>query len=179
MKDYLSECFLADYSSGQLIWKTRPLHHFHDVRAQKILNARHAGRIAGTPGKDGYVRVLLGRKSYLIHRIIWTLAHGNIPNDMHIDHINHDRSDNSLGNLRIVSRKENLKNKSRSSRNSTGYSGITFRPDDGKYMVRISVNGKRYSAGCFSSLEEAVSVRNMELSKNNYHPNHGRNKNEI
>ena len=179
MKEYLNECFLADYSSGQLIWKNRPAHHFRDVRAQKILNTRHAGKVAGTLGNDGYVRVILGRKSYLMHRIIWTLAHGDIPNDMHIDHINHNRSDNSLNNLRIVSKKENLKNKSRSSRNTTGHSGIILRADDGKYMVRVSVNGVRYSAGCFSSLEEAISVRNMELRKNNYHPNHGRNKNEI
>ncbi|WJZ70034.1 HNH homing endonuclease [Pantoea phage PA-1] len=179
MSEYLHECFIFDHINGLIFWKSRPPHHFKSHRETKLINTRQAGKQAGCVGRDGYLRVRFNGRSHLIHRVIWQMIYGEIPESMQVDHINHNRTDNRVSNLRLVSKKENLKNKSRSRLNTTGESGISFRKDSGKFLARISIDGKRKSLGSFETLEDALLARKKEMEKQGYHANHGRNCDEI
>lgn len=89
------------------------------------LYARRAGDVAGTrKGSTGRWQLILNRKHYLAHRVVWELHNGVIPCNMMIDHINGDYQDNRLCNLRLVDRKGNSRNTKRNSKNSTGVTGV-------------------------------------------------------
>lgn len=179
MSEYLHECFITDPDNGLLFWKERPIHHFASEGAMKLINTRCAGKEAGCMGSDGYLRVRFKGRSHLLHRIMWELINGRIPNEMQVDHINHNRSDNRICNLRLATKKENLKNKSRSKLNTTGESGISYRQDVNKFMARVSINGHRHSIGCFETVEQARVARSKVLAEHGFHSNHGRNADEL
>lgn len=96
----LLEKFNYDPETGVLSWR-KPLSG----------NVRPGDR-AGYRTSNGYLRVRVGSTHYRIHRLIWKLAYGEDPSEgMDIDHINQDRTDNRIKNLRLVSRKENISNR--------------------------------------------------------------------
>lgn len=128
--------------------------------------------VAGTLTKSGYLSVgSRGVKAYA-HRIVWFMHHGEIPKGYDIDHINHDRTDNRIENLRIVSRSENLKNKG-VILSSSGEMGVYWSAAAGKWEAAIHVNGKKKYLGLFDSIEGAKAAR-LEANKiYGYHENHG------
>lgn len=65
-----------------------------------------------------------GQKTYYAHRAIWEMHRGSIPVGFQIDHIDTNRRNNKLGNLRLVTRKHNLRNSRKSSRNKSGITGV-------------------------------------------------------
>lgn len=107
--------------------------------------------------KDGYIRVRILGKEYRAHRIIWTLFNGPIPENMLIDHIDGDVSNNNISNLRLSSRQQNNANSSGNKNANIKAKGITINPS-GKYRVRITYRGITYSLGTYSALEEAKEV---------------------
>jgi hypothetical protein len=89
-------------------------------------------------GKDGYVRCKLNGKQYLKHRIIAEQFIENDDNKTEIDHINHDRADNRIENLRFVSHSENLRNLSSYSNVEVEY----FDTIDDETAIEITYYGK-------------------------------------
>lgn len=124
---------IFEYDCGALKWKAR-----------RSSNAM-AGHNAGTVRPDGYLQVSLFGKTQLVHRVIWEMHNGPIPDGMEIDHINHDRLDNRIENLRIVSRQENSVNLSKRIDNTSGIVGVSWSKRMGKWRARISVNKKEIS----------------------------------
>jgi len=59
-------------------------------------------KITGTPDQSGYKRTKYKNKTTLVHRIIYTMHHGTIPDHYHVDHIDHDRSNNRIENLQVL-----------------------------------------------------------------------------
>lgn len=112
----------------------------------------------------GYVRV--DGKSYLAHRLVWLLVYREWPDE--IDHIDRDRMNNRLNNLRAVTRNENMHNQRMSKNNSSGYPGVCFHKQRNKYMANIGVNGKRTHLGLFPTAEQAFTA--YMLAKIQYHP---------
>lgn len=106
--------------------------------------------VAGTPvraskGHNGYRLVKLLGKTYRLHRVIWELHNGAIPDGMEIDHIDGDTNNNKLSNLRLVTKSQNAFNR----KNHTGKTlpkGIVFLHKDSIYQARIMKEGKRF---CF------------------------------
>ena len=105
---------LLDYNpeTGELFWTYRDRKWFASDGSWKRWNAQHAGNVAFTainPGKRGGYKMgsILG-KLYYAHRIVFLHYHGYMPKE--IDHINHDRADNRITNLRETDRKTNMKN---------------------------------------------------------------------
>ena len=76
-----------------------------------------------------------------------------------VDHINHNRLDNRKSNLRIVTRQENMYNKSEYKNNTSGVKGVKWNKDRQKWQVQINHNKKRIHLGLYSDLEEAKQVR--------------------
>jgi hypothetical protein len=106
------------------------------------------------------------RKTILLHRYII-----KAPVDMEVDHINSDTLDNRKSNLRICKRSENAMNR-KPNKSKTGYKGVHFRKDRGKYTAQIRKNYKIYFLGYFNTPEEAYKAY-CEASKK-YHGEYGR-----
>lgn len=69
--------------------------------------------VTGTLSKAGYLRIRYNGKVEYVHRLMWQHFNGPIPSGMHIDHINGNKSDNRLENLRLVTPFENVQNRDR------------------------------------------------------------------
>lgn len=108
--------------------------------------------------RNQYKIIAICGENYYAHRLAWLLGHGHDPGDNEIDHINCNKSDNRLVNLRLSTHAENLRNKGISSRNTSGYKGVFWRSDRCKWRACISVDGKRISLGSFDTLEEGHAV---------------------
>ena len=177
--DLLKELVDYDPQTGIVTWKPRPLKYFQHcnpaIRAQKTWNTRYAGNKVGTPHYRYNYHYLYTRilgTPLKVHRIAWALHYGEWPKN-HIDHVNGDGSDNRICNLSSVDMEKNMKNKSRYSTNTTGYSGVTLQKNN-RYKARISVNGNWVHLGVYYTLEEAVDARREAEIKYGYHENHGR-----
>lgn len=112
------------------------------------------GSPAGCLTKFGYWYIGCGYRHYLAHRFVWFLHNGEIPNGLDIDHIDGDRSNNKISNLRLATRSQNLRNKKISKSNKTGFKGV-FKLPNGRFQSSIRVNGKQNYLGVFSTAEEA------------------------
>lgn len=88
----------------------------------------------GTLGNRGYWQIRLLGQRLVQHRIVWELHFGPIPEGKVIDHIDRDRFNNRIENLRCVSQSENMTNQPQ--RNSSGYKGVYQNQSSGKYQVR-------------------------------------------
>jgi hypothetical protein len=145
---------LLDYNpeTGNLIWKRRDC-------APASWNTKFAGKIAGSMTlANGYMKIGINNISYLQHRIIWVWVYGYLP-EKEVDHINRVRHDNRLINLREANPAQNRQNRSKSSNNTSGITGVIYAKHHGKYHARIKVNGKSNHLGCFFTREEAIKAR--------------------
>lgn len=112
-------------------------------------------------------------RQYQVHRIIWEMHNGEIPNGYFIDHINHNRIDNRIENLRLVTSGGNAKNRSRPNTNTSGVTGVHWNKRLNKWHVQINHEGKRKHIGLFDSIEKAAEARKDAISAFGYHKNHG------
>ncbi len=175
-KDYLNDCFKYDEFTGELTWRFRPLYQFRVASACNSFNKTFAGTKAGTDrfakkAKKRYQSAQIGGKTYLLHRIIWMMVHGE---DLKIiDHINGDGTDNRLCNLRNVSQAENMKNQRLRKHNKSGVSGVNYIYSLSKWRATIGCDGKNKYIGLFTDFFEAVCARKSMENKLDYHVNHG------
>ena len=164
-RDELKSVMRYEPETGKLYWLKR-----FNNRIPKSLEA-------GTIRKnDGYINVSVFGKLYPAHRVAYALYYGTCPDDMEIDHINHVRSDNRIVNLGPVSKSENRKNQSISSKSTTGVVGVYYNKTRGKFVARIKINGHVKYLGIFDSLGEAKDKRKEAEEEHGFHSNHGLNK---
>lgn len=129
-----------EYKDGFLYWK-------------KTIGTRAiAGNKAGKLRKDGYFDVGLFGKYYLVHRIVYALFNNSLPK--FIDHIDRDRSNNRIENLREASANQNTWNASKSKANNTGVKGVR-KTKNSKFEARVAANGITYQVGTFDTIEQA------------------------
>lgn len=120
----------------------------------------------GTNDGRGYVRIGVLGRIYKAHRLAMFLINGQFP-DMEIDHINGNKADNRLSNLREVSRTTNQQNQiSAYKSNSTGLLGVS-KHKPGVWRARLCIEGKNKSLGLFSSPELAHEA--YKTAKRNFH----------
>lgn len=167
---FLRELFDYDHETGVLLWRYRSRDMFNNDGSAKTWNKRFAGKPAFTEMSIGYLGGrFLGRHHYA-HRVAWAVYTGETPKGQ-IDHINGVRSDNRICNLRDVSLSENRKNQRRSSKNTTGFHGVTF--SHGKFVAQAKAGGVGYYLGRFDSAEDAHRARVAFDRANGFHENHG------
>ena len=130
------------------------------------------GTVAGVPSPEGYIRINHDGSLNLAHRLAWLFVHGEIPKDF-LDHINHDRSDNRIVNLRAVTPAESSRNVCISKRNTSGVVGVYFFNRDDTWVAYINVNKSRIHLGGFTRKIDAVRARKQAEREYGFHPNHG------
>lgn len=156
MKDELK------YVSGRLYWKEWRI----GIRRNLL---------AGTVNKKGYRSICFpGGVFEYAHRIVWKIHYGNIPEGMDVDHINHERDDNRIENLRLVTRQDNLRNKGVVSSN-TGVMGVYWNKKTNRYTANITINKKTKHLGTFMTLDAAAKARKEAERLYGFHENHGSN----
>ncbi len=144
-----------DHKDGHLYWK-------------KVMHPNKqylVGQEVGSIHKTGYRHVTWMGKIHKVHRLIFLLEHGYLPKE--IDHINGDRQDNRIENLREVSRSENQFNKAICSNNTSGFRGVNWHKHSKSWVVRVCTKGKTKILGYFKDLELAGLV--ADEARNLYH----------
>lgn len=142
----------CDYvSSGHLIWK-------------KAGKKRIVGKIVGSLGSHGYYETCINRKRYLVHRLIWLYHYGILPSEQ-IDHINHDRTDNRIENLRDVTNGQNNYNQSKRSKKTTSrYKGVSWDSKRSCWKSAIQCAGKYTFIGYFDTENIAALAYNNKAT---------------
>ncbi|EON5850839.1 HNH endonuclease [Escherichia coli] len=92
---------------------------------------------------------------------------------MQVDHINHDRTDNRIENLRLVDNQGNQKNSSIRKDNIGGCTGVTWNPSHKRWIAYIRENGKHKHIGSFIKFSDAVRAREEAQARLGFHMNHG------
>lgn len=129
---------------------------------------RRAGDLAGTKGTNGYIYINYKYKMYLAHRIAWLLYYGHWPATS-IDHINRNKADNRIVNLRLCpnNQRDNAQNVNLRPDNTSGFTGVHLYKRTGKYQAYINVAKKKVALGYFNTAEEAHRAYNK--AKGIYH----------
>jgi hypothetical protein len=106
---------------------------------------------------------MINRQNIAAHRIAWALHYGELPPpDMEIDHINGIRHDNRIVNLRLVSMRQNMRNKTQYRNNTHGYPGIVFEAGSRRvkqWRAQIQVDGKLMKLGSYMCKTAAIFAR--------------------
>lgn len=178
--EYVSQRLSYDPETGVLTWKERPREMFATEGAFKTWNIRHVNKQAGSLVHNrGYVKIRLsvfGKPLRLTaHRVAWLLHTGSWP-ELHLDHINGDKQDNRIENLRQVTPAENARNQRLCSGNTSGHLGVDYRKDcpNRPWCAKIKVDRKSIYLGSYATKEEAIAARKEAERKYGFHENHGR-----
>ena len=154
---------------GKFYWRSRS-----QGPCSEAFNKNNAGRETGIrtcPG--GYVRIRILGHFCLFHRVVWLLETGEWP-DGEIDHINGDRADNRMENLRLVDRSINARNMGRRSDNKSGVAGVHWNSRKRKWDAAICVRGRRTNLGSFPTLEAASAARSAASAQHGFTARHGK-----
>ena len=162
---YLAARLRYEPDTGKLFWLPRTPDMFASTNnrtaehACSLWNAKHANKEAFTAVSNiGYKIGLLDKEPYVAARIIWKLVHGYDP--VEIDHINREKTDNRLSNLRETNRSGNCRNRGLLRNNTSGTSGVYL--EKHKDLWVVEVNGKRY--GRFKNKDDAIALRKSIIS---------------
>lgn len=109
-----------------------------------------------TVDRHGYVRSSVGRRYFFAHRMAWRLHYGAWPAGQ-IDHINGNRQDNRIINLRIVGFSENAQNR-HARLGSSPFKGVTLHKPTGKWQAQIKKNNRSHYLGLFSREVDAAAA---------------------
>jgi len=171
---FLRECLDYEPNTGTVLWKHRPRSHFSSEAAFQTHDRHKAGTVAGgVDSSTGYRVVGLCRKLFYAHRVAWALHHGEWPNGV-IDHIDGDRLNNALSNLRVVTQFENARNASIGRNNTSGAVGVSFDKRSGKWRARVMHQYREVYSGLFASKEAAIAARAAKAKDYGFHENNGR-----
>lgn len=183
MKRYVPAALVArllryEPETGKLFWRQRTPDMLEGLSrdgptACKAFNQRSAGKEAMTAVRRGYRVGNIFSRTYSAHRVIWAIVTGDWP-EGDVDHIDGDRTNNRLANLRDVSRQENLRNGGKLPSNSTGVTGVYRNTHTTKFSAKISVNNKSVHLGYFETIEAAAKARAEAEVRYGFSPRHGR-----
>lgn len=123
------------------------------TRATSFHN-RYVGKEAGTLTMDGYKSILINGKIYRAHRLAWLYTYDFFP-ELMLDHVNGDRSDNRIANLRMCGYSNNQENRSLSGSGAIKYLGVYFDKRRKKFISQITSQGVTKHLGSFATALEA------------------------
>jgi hypothetical protein len=126
------------------------------------------GDVAGRKTSGQYLQIKINYRAYLSHRLAWFYTHGSWPVG-EIDHINGNRFDNRIANLRDVSVSLNQLNRFKQVPNRLGFTGLYAKR--GRFGARIKVNGRQKYLGVFDTPEQASAA--YEKARSSIHQQGG------
>lgn len=151
-QDYLKSILHYNPETGVFTWLKR-----------LSMNTKVMG-VAGTINTDGYARVVISGRAHPAHRLAWLYIYNHFPKTQ-IDHINLNKSDNSINNLRLASASNNQRNKGLMKSNKSGYKNVSWCTRAKKWKVGLKVNRKSIHFGYFSDIQDAntaaINARNL------------------
>ena len=139
--------------------KKEELHSLLTYNAQNgfLYWRKRNGNKAGCNAR--YVVVRVNKILYPAHRLIYKMVNGDFDESKEIDHINQDKYDNRIENLRVVTRQVNSMNRPKNKNNTSGYKGVTFCKQTNKWAAQIKVNYKNCKLGRYKKIPDAVMAR--------------------
>jgi len=142
---------MFDYAEGYLIRKDNGL-------LKNNPKHLHVGSKAGGKTSAGYTVIKIKGRIYMGHRLIWLYHNGYWPeND--IDHIDRDKSNNRIENLREVTEQCNARNSGNPINNTSGVRGVSWHKKHKVWRAKIKVNKIAYILGSSPDFIEAVAYR--------------------
>ena len=143
--DRLKELLSYDSAAGTFTWRVS--------RGGRV----RVGSIAGKLNKEGYRVIGVDKRHYFAHRLAWLYMYGKFP-EGDVDHIDHNRLNNSIANLRVVTRSENQQNRTKQKNNKSGFKGVKWSTCKSKWHAQIAVNGVKKHLGYFESPTSAYAA---------------------
>jgi len=135
--------FRYDPENGKVYWKKRS--------GQKGV----PGKEAGHTNRAGYIEIRFKKTTYKGHRLAWALYYKNTKTPQALDHINGERSDNRIQNLRPATAPENARNRKKGTGRTSRYKGVSWYNRKSKWQAQIKSNCKSLHLGYFCSEYEA------------------------
>jgi len=152
--------YREDNISQPLIWKIRP------SRRVKIGDAAGCSNECSETNK-GYYAIRINGTNYQLQRLVWIYHNGDIPDVMQVDHIDGNKVNNRIENLRLATQSENNHNTKISSKNTSGVKGVSWSKQKKKWRAQIRINYKQKFIGLFDTIEEAEAA--VIATRNNLH----------
>ena len=151
-QEYLQELFDYDETTGKLIRKKAAASTHVGQSESLVMN------LEVTATRRSYKRTSVDGTAFMEHRLIYKMITGVDPLWKRVDHVDGDRGNNRIENLRLASASENACNRQLRN-NSSGVTGVYLIKTTGKWQARIKVDGSNISLGVFDCREEAVKAR--------------------
>lgn len=167
--------------TGKLFWRERTPEVFNPCRASsdalcQMWNKQFANKEAFTAISNGYRvgAINAGGATGMLraHRVIWCMVYGQWPEQ--VDHINQNRSDNRLENLRETDFERNGRNARLGARNTSGRIGVHWCSNKERWRAKIRAHGRYIDLGVFKRFEDACEARSRAEKHYGYDPQHGK-----
>jgi hypothetical protein len=143
-QEYLKSILDYDLETGIFTWKVN--------KSQRTKIGDVAGWLY-----NGYREIEINDKKYKSHRLAWLYVNGEMPKNL-IDHIDGNRSNNKISNLREATYQENNENYKTPKTNKSGVKNVSWYKNLGKWVVSISIRKTKKTIGYFDDLEFAELV---------------------
>lgn len=145
---------IFDYHlNGNLIWKIK-----------KATNT-NIGSVVGSENSEGYLQTSINSVKYKIHQLVFIWHFGYCPKI--IDHIDQNKKNNKIENLREATNSQNSMNRPKQLNNTTGFKGVSIHKQSGKFQCSIKINNKKIWLGLFVEIKDAVAAYQKAAEK--YH----------
>lgn len=135
---------------GKYEYRDGQLYHRNQVRGR----GRKGARVGAVSPRGYLVTSAFGRQRF-VHRIVYEMHFGIIPPGMQIDHVDGDKLNNRIENLRLATASQNCANKRIGRPSKTGFTGVYWNRIVGRYTAQVTVNGETRSLGMYATAEEA------------------------
>ena len=123
------------------------------------------GKILKQSYRKGYKQVGFDGKTHRVHILVAKAFIPNLENKKCVDHIDTDKANNNVSNLRWATNNENNCNTPIRNDNTSGIKGISWNKKSNKWLVQITHKGKRYNLGYFADKNEAIKVRQLKANE--------------
>jgi len=143
-QEYLKSILDYDFDTGIFTWKVNKA------------NRTKVGDIAGW-SYNGYREIEINNKAYKAHRLAWLYVYGEMPKNL-VDHIDGNRSNNKIANLREATYQENSENYKTPKTNKSGVKNVSWYKNLNKWVVSISIRKTKKTVGYYDDLELAELV---------------------
>ena len=155
--ELLRELLDYDPETGVFVWKPRPVKYFSSKQSFSCWNNKYSGQVAGRAHSCGYWELIVLYKRIYAHRAAWLYVYGEPPKGV-MDHINGNRRDNRICNLRIATHSQNCWNMRTGGRGTSRFKGVSFHKKGQCWRAQIGFNGENIHLGSYSSEKDAANA---------------------